>query len=125
MRNAILENLQALKARHYVVKGQPGTYWFQFYQRELKRKLEASDRSLYLIIYGSETEPDDYYVIPYKDVSVLFVPENLNEPSPGNESPRWSAKITGGLLKLDSSGRHADVAAYKANRHMLECALQK
>ena len=124
--NQVLENKAELSKRgHYVVKGQHGSYWFQLYAQKLSEMVRAAGSSLHLIVYGSETERDDYYITPFEAVSKIYVPDNLARPSKGNATPRWPGKIINGKLKLDGSHAETDVSVFKGDQGLLDAILKR
>ncbi len=122
MHNYIMDNLDVLKAKHYVRKATATTnYWFDFMEKKLQKYVSKYGADFCMVIYGSESE-DDAYIMPYTDVAILFAEQNLDKR--GGRT-RWMGTIRDNIIRLDLSGYSMPISQYHNAYYLLDDAKHK
>jgi hypothetical protein len=134
VRNAALLNKALLDARNPGVKsGNPETtYPHAWNFTEIQQWREASGDDFYLIIHGSPSEADDFFVIPFRAVKHVLTEDTLVRPAPPDTRRRWwfnirkdqsgSSNTTEYSCKVSHTQDVVNVTKYYGNHHLLERA---
>jgi hypothetical protein len=122
--NAVKARLSQLKVRNYVRKAKPEEdYWFDFARRKLNKIRQIAGDELFLILYGSSSAEEDFFVIPYEALKHVLTEDNLVEAKPGDHRVRWIGRIRDNKLAITHSGTEIDVTPYKGNLGLLDVAV--
>src|SRR5262245_57238085 len=105
MASYIAQHEEALKRRHYIRHARVSTYFFDFTYRKMKeRYLDKFGDDFCLVISHSDTH-DDAYVMPFRAVAPLFVPEHVDDRG------RWVGNVKNGIIHLYPGNRCMSVTA--------------
>ena len=116
-RNLILKYRSVLEDKNYVASGQANNYWFNFYSGKLLTNYQNRyGEDFNLIIYGSDNDEKDFYIIPFSYVKNIFVKSNWDE-GVARRKERWQGYITNHILNI--KGHKIDVKEYYANLNLL------
>jgi hypothetical protein len=121
--NAVVQRLSQLKSRNYVLPARGADYWFGWEASRVNEIRQATGDEFYLILYGSETDEKDFFVIPYEAVQHVLTEANLTHYA-GKQANRrrWVGKIRKQKLKF-RSGTAVDLTPYYGNLRLLEYAV--
>ena len=113
MQNLALLQREALKKRHYIRKADPKQrYWFDFASSKLAFYQKQFGESFSLIIAGDENIADDYYAIPFPEVSHVFSEPFLSVDENGARR-RWVGSIDYDRLKVTRFPNRIDVKQFR------------
>jgi len=97
MNNRVLGARDRLARHHYVRKASPETnYWADFSHQKLADYVARYGHGFCLILWGLESDPDDFYCIPFAAVHHLFTEASLD----GGSRARWIVDIKDGNLNV-------------------------
>lgn len=109
--NWVLENRKALEQLNYVLKADAGSsYWFGVSEKKLYEYQVQFGSNFSIILFGSEDEEGDFYVLPFSAVSDLFVDKNLYLFK--GRSKRWVGDIQNHLLRIRNSNIERNIAEF-------------
>jgi hypothetical protein len=113
MQNLVLLQREALEKRHYIRKAEPKQrYWFDFASNKMAAYQKQYGESFSLIIAGDENVANDYYAIPFPEVSHIFSEPFLSVDENGTRR-RWVGAIDFDRLKVTRFPNRIDIKQYK------------
>jgi putative restriction endonuclease len=119
MKNLLLTQREELEKLNYVKKADPKIdYWTDFSYKLIKEKLNYFDDCFNLIIIGDENIERDFYIIPFKYISDIFVEKFLSTDIKTRRI-RWVCKIKNHKLILNKCSKNKDVAEFYGNTNLL------
>ncbi|MEO7298252.1 MAG: hypothetical protein ABI042_06700 [Verrucomicrobiota bacterium] len=100
----------------YVIRANAETGWFAVSPKKLEKcraTAKANGRiDFNLVVYRTKTNSErDHYVIPFSQVTDLFVEESLTH-SKANGSIRWNSTLKEGVLHVSHTGKYCDVSRF-------------
>jgi len=108
--NTIHLNRVNLESNNYVLKaGSHSDYWFGISENKVLNYCEKFNDDFNIIIYGSEGEEGDYYLIPFANIKDLLRPESLYS---FNARMRWVGDIKSHVLRLRRSKIERNISQY-------------
>jgi putative restriction endonuclease len=113
MQNFALLQRETLEKRHYIRKADPKQrYWFDFASNKMALYQKQFGESFSLIIAGDENIANDYYAIPFPEVSHIFSEPFLSVDENGTRR-RWVGGIDYDRLKITRFPDRIDIKPYK------------
>ena len=113
------QEINSLKRENYVLKSQPGnTYWLNYAKSILNVYKNNYGDNFNLVVY-SQPNNSDYYIIPFNEVSHLFIDDYLSDDDDVPEPRRWVIQIKNHIFKLTNNSQIlVDVKKYYSNPYL-------
>jgi hypothetical protein len=100
--NWVKENRELLEKSNYVLKADTSSnYWFGISQKKIIEYKSKLGQDFNLILFGSDQEEGDFYIIPYIDIQDLLIEKNLYVFEGGRK--RWVGDIRNNTLRIRNS----------------------
>lgn len=109
--NWVRANRKELERSNYVLKADiKSNYWFGISQNKLNNYKAQFDSSFNIILYGSEDNEGDFYVIPFAAIEDLLIEQHLYLFD-GNRQ-RWVGDIRNHILRIRNSDIERNISDF-------------
>ncbi len=118
----MMENIKTLSETNYVRKGsRENNYWFDLNKNKLQSYVEKYGENFNVIIHNiDESNPGDFYSIPFSILKAILVNDFLIQPTGKNKAVRWIGSIKNHSLLIRNSAIQVDISGYYGNPRLLE-----
>ncbi len=109
--NWVKENRENLNKSNYVLKADSSSnYWFGVSEKKLNEYKSLFNFDFNIILFGSESDEGDFYVIPYLAIKDLFVESSLYNFQ--NKRKRWVGDIRNHKLRIRKSDVERNISDF-------------
>lgn len=103
-------NRGSLTQKNYVLKANTNSgYWFGIWKKKLEGYRSLFNSDFNVILFGSETEESDFYIIPFSAIEDLLSEGNLYSFKGGQ---RWIGDIRNHILKFRHSTIQRNISEF-------------
>lgn len=113
-------DLKKLSETNYIRKGGTSDYFFDLNKNIIEQYKKNFGENFNIIIHNIESNPLNYYIIPYAVIKYILIDENLNKLSGKNRALRWIGVIKNQQLQIRNCPAYIDVSVYFGNPTIFE-----
>lgn len=109
--NWVKANRKQLEQSNYVLKADASSnYWFGISQKKLDNYITQAGSGFNIILYGSEEDEGDFYILPFSAIRDLLTEDNLYFLE--GKRKRWVGDIRNHILTIRNSNIERDISRF-------------
>lgn len=120
MQNLVLTRRISLSQANYVRKADPSnSYWFDFSEFKLNEYINKLNEDFNLIIFGSELQEGDFFIIPFKYVKSALTTASLTKGKNGDNKRRWIGSIDSNRFRIRNYQGYFDISGFYGHPELI------
>ncbi|WP_430615064.1 HNH endonuclease [Flavobacterium sp. JP2137] len=109
--NWVKGNREQLEISNYVLKADTtSNYWFGISQKKLSNYRTQFDSNFSIILFGSENDEGDFYIMPFAAIQDLLIEKNLYFLE--GKRQRWVGDIRNHILRIRNSNIERNISEF-------------